>query len=216
MPEQQRATTSASRSRRAAVVAAGAVAVLLVAAPARAQDGSRTITTRFPAGTSGYIAWTANCNPDGSGNYAPSWDALMTEYGNSKVKRLKVEYLTYKEGTGADTVRYSGTSYVKDLSFGTYKASTANNASSETYDAPLKATSSRGQTSDIVLVMKFNFGRGAFREDSDVKQVVEHCGLGDRRGKPKGGSGSIGSGSGSSGSGGAPSPQPVESAPNPA
>ncbi len=151
--------------------------VLMHVSPAHADRGVRWIYTHFPTGSRGYISWVASCNSVPSlASYAPSWKGYMKEHGPSNVKDLKIEYDIYREGTGRDTVKYLGTSYVKNVEeYGTHKVSTPYSAATDSaLSAPEKKTKGRTQTSDTVLVIKFTFGRG-IRTDTVMKQIVAYC-----------------------------------------
>lgn len=166
---------------RRSFIAAGVCAALggVAASPAAAASGKRYVTTNFPDGSKGYISWKASCNSTANATYAPSWQAYMKEFGPSNVKDLKIEYDIYTAGTGMDTVKYQGTSYVKNVEeYGTYKGAAAGGAAYNTaMGAPIKTTRQRAQTSDVVLVVKFTFGRG-IRKDTVIKQIVAYCAAG--------------------------------------
>lgn len=104
----------------------------------------------------------------------------MKEFGTSKVKSMRIEYLIYGEGTGFDTIRYQGTSYVKDtVRYGELKANTPTTEALDwQLEIPAKAVRLRALGSSKLLVIKYTFNRGILRKDTVVRQIVAVCNAG--------------------------------------
>lgn len=143
---------------------------------ASAEVGKRYVSTNFPDGSKGFISWNASCNTDGI-NYSPSWKGYMQEFGQSRVKKLKIEYDLYTEGTGFDTIHFRGSTYVKSVvEYGSYEQSTPSSASQDNrLDSSGKRAGVGVLNGDVLLVIKFTFDRGVLRKDTVAKQVVAFC-----------------------------------------